>query len=78
MRNSGVKLLDPVLETAQIDWMIVPVEECRDAKDEERVIFRYFRKPHDACSPHRALTVMPVSSAAAAAGVLFSQQSGLG
>ena len=47
MRTRGVKLLDPVLETAQIDWLVLPVEECRDEEDEGRVISSQFRKPHE-------------------------------
>jgi hypothetical protein len=76
MRNSGVKSLDPVMETAQIDWLIVPIEECRDTGAEERLISSYFRKPHEACWPNRAF-VMPVCIRRSRSRVLFSQQSGL-
>ena len=76
MRTSGVKVLDPVLDTVQIDWLIVPARECREAQDERRLICRHFRKPHEPWGPSRAF-VLPVRIRRSSRRVLFSQQSGL-
>lgn len=76
MRTRGVKLLDPVLDTFQIDWLLVPVDECRDAKDEGRLISAHFRKPHEPWGASRAF-VMPVRVRRSRRRVLFLQQSGL-
>ncbi len=76
MRTSGVKLLDPVLETMQIDWLLVPAQQCRDARDEGRLICSYFRKPHEPWGSSRAF-VMPVCIRRSRRRVLFSQESGL-
>ena len=46
MRTRGVKLLDPLIETFQIDWLLLPVAECPREEDEIRVISSQFRKPH--------------------------------
>ena len=35
MRTRGVKLLDPVLETVQIDWLVVPAR-CPGPEDERQ------------------------------------------
>jgi hypothetical protein len=77
MRTSGVKLLDPVLDTVQIDWLMVPIEECQDEQDEWRLISRHFRKPHEPWTPNRAF-VHPVCIRRSRRRVLFWQQSGLG
>jgi hypothetical protein len=77
MRTSGVKLLDPVLDTVQIDWLVVPAEECPGQEDEGRLISRHFRKPHEPWTPSRAF-VMPVCIRRSRRRVLFSQQSGVG
>jgi hypothetical protein len=76
MRTCGVKLLDPVLDTSQIDWLVVPAQDCRSVEDEWRLISRHFRKPHEAWGPCRAF-VMPVRVRRSRRRVLFSQQSGL-
>ncbi len=76
MRTSGVKVLDPVLDTVQIDWLVVPVQECRDSRDEWRLISSHFRKPHEPWGPSRAF-VLPVHVRRSSRRVLFSQQSGL-
>ena len=76
MRTRGVKLLDPLLETIQIDWLVVPAQECRDTRDESRLISRHFRKPHEPWGSSRAF-VMPVHIRRNSRRVLFSQQSGL-
>ena len=76
MRTSGVKLLDPVLENAQIDWMLVSAHECLDAQDEVRLISNYFRRPHEPWGASRAF-VLPVRIRRSRRRVLFWQQSGL-
>ena len=60
MRTRGVKLLDPVLENVQVDWLIVPADECRDAEEEGHVICQHFRRPHEPWWPTRAF-VLPVT-----------------
>jgi hypothetical protein len=76
MRTSGVKLLDPVLETTQIDWLVVSADECRNAQDERMLISSHFRKPHETWHPSLAF-VMPVRIRRSRSRVLFLQQSGL-
>ena len=76
MRTRGVKLLDPVLETVQIDWLVVPAQECRNGEDEGRVISTHFRKPHEPWGHSRAF-VMPVRIRRSRWRVLFYQESGL-
>jgi hypothetical protein len=76
MMTHGVKLLELVLETAQIDWLFVPADRCRDARDEERLICGRFRKPHEPWEPSGAF-VMPVCIRRSRRRVLFSQMSGL-
>jgi hypothetical protein len=76
MRTSGVKLLDPVLDTVQIDWLLVPAEECRDIQSERHLICRHFRKPHEPWGSSRAF-VLPVRVRRSRRKVLFSQQSGI-
>ncbi len=76
MQTRGMRLLDPALDTVQIDWLVVSVDECRDDYDEQRLIGCHFRKPHEAWGPSRAF-VMPVRVRRNRSRVLFSQQSGL-
>jgi hypothetical protein len=76
MRTRGVKLLDPVLDTVQIDWLFLPVEQCPRPQDEWQVIASHFRKPHEPWGPSRAF-VMPVDIRRSRRRVLFSQRSGL-
>jgi hypothetical protein len=76
MRTRGVKLLDPVLETAQIDWMVVPAGQCRTDQDERLLISSHFRKPHEPWGPSQAF-VLPVCVRRTRSRVLFLQQSGL-
>ena len=76
MRTSGVKSLDPAVDNLQIDWLLVPVCECRGPHEEERLISSHFRKPHDPWGPNRAF-VMPVCVRRSRRRVLFFQQSGL-
>lgn len=75
MRTRGVKLLDPVLENAQIDWLLVSAEKCRDAQEEWELVSRHFRKPHEAWG-HTGAFVQPVCVRRSRRRVLFSQYSG--
>ena len=76
MRTRGVKLLDPMLDGVQIDWLVVPVAECRNSQDEWHLISRHFRKPHEPWGSSRAF-VQPVCVRRSRRRVLFSQHSGL-
>jgi hypothetical protein len=76
MRTYGMKLLDSVLGTAQVDWLVVPVEECRDTFDEDLFIRTHFRKPHEPWG-HRGAFVMPVCIRRSRRRVLFFQKSGI-
>jgi hypothetical protein len=76
MKTRGVKLVDPMLEIAQIDWLVVPVKECRDNLDEGRLISTHFRKPHEPWGNSRAF-VRPVRVRRSRRRVLFCQESGL-
>jgi len=75
MRTRGVKLLDPVLDTLQIDWLVVPAEQCGPG-EEDQWISSHFRKPHGPWTPSRAF-VLPVCVRRSRRRVLFWQQSGL-
>ncbi|MEN6557634.1 MAG: hypothetical protein ABFC54_05585 [Thermoguttaceae bacterium] len=76
MRTRGVKLLDPVLENDQIDWLLVSVDQCRSIQDEGELISRHFRKPHEPWEPNQAF-VQPVEIRRSRRRVLFFQHSGL-
>lgn len=75
MRTRGVKLLDPMFESTQIDWLVVPAKECRNDQDEGRLISTHFRKPHEPWGNSRAF-VQPVRIRRSRRRVLFSQESG--
>jgi hypothetical protein len=77
MRSRGVKVLDPVLDHSQIDWLFVSVEDCPDAAAEARIITAYFRKPHGPWGPGRAF-VSHVEIRRSRRRVLFRQRSGRG
>ena len=76
MTKRGVKLLDPALETVQIDWLIVPAQECPSTEEEQQFISCHFRTPHEPWGHSRAF-VMPVRVHRSRRRVLFVQQSGL-
>jgi hypothetical protein len=76
MRTRGVKLLDPVVETVQIDWLVVPVKECSNEEDEGRLICSHFRRPHEPWG-HSGAFVLPVLVRRSRRRVLFCQESGL-
>lgn len=67
---------DPVMELVQIEWLVLPIEDCPDAKAEQKVITCYFRKPHEPWEPDRAF-VLPVRVRRSRSRVLFSQKLGL-
>lgn len=76
MRTRGVKVLDPVSETVQVDWMVIPAEECPDEETERFLIATYFRVAHEPWGPERAF-VRPVVVRRSRRRVFFSQESGL-
>jgi hypothetical protein len=76
MRTCGIKLLDSVLGMVQIDWLVVPTEDCRDAQTEDQFVRMHFRKPHEPWGPDGAF-VMPVRIRRSRRRVLFFQESGL-
>lgn len=76
MRMCGVKLLDPLAWTCQVEWLVVRAEECPDQAAEHRIILSYFRKAHEPWSPVQAF-VGPVRIRRSRRRVLFRQESGL-
>ena len=73
----GVKQLDPVAETKQLEWLMLPVEECPDAEAERRIAATHFRVPHEPWAPAQAF-VQPVTVRRSRRRVLFVQQFGQG
>ena len=76
MKTRGVKTYDPVLQTDQVDWLIIPVGECPDTAAEQYVVAAQFRVPHEPWGPHRAF-VRPVAIRRGRRRVLFRQESGI-
>jgi len=76
MRMQGIKVLDRVLETAQVHWLLVMVEECPDEAAERRLIETHFVVPHTAWTTPRAF-VEPVLVRRTRTRVLFRQHSGI-
>jgi hypothetical protein len=76
MRMQGVKLLDPLAWTCQVEWLVVPAQDCPDPAAESRIIVSHFRKAHEPWSPVRAF-VRPVQVRRSRRRVLFRQESGL-
>ncbi len=76
MKKQGVKLLDPLAWTCQVEWLVVPAEECPDQAAERRIVVSHFRKVHEPWSPVRAF-VGPVQIRRSRRRVLFCQESGL-
>lgn len=76
MRMQGVKLLDPLAWTSQVEWLVVRAEDCPDQDAESRIIVSYFRKAHEPWSPVPAF-VRPVQIRRSRRRVLFCQESGL-
>ncbi|NUQ61436.1 MAG: hypothetical protein HUU20_03040 [Pirellulales bacterium] len=75
MRTNGVKILDPVLESKQLDWMVVRVEECPNEQAERQLVARHFRLPRQPAGNLRAY-VEPVVVRRSRRRVLFQQASG--
>ena len=76
MKMRGMKLLDPLAWTSQVEWLVVRAEECPDQDAEHRIILSHFRKAHEPWSPVRAF-VGPVRIRRSRRRVLFRQESGL-
>ncbi len=77
MKTHGIEVLDPVLETNQLEWMVLPTRECPDQDSERRVIRSCFRLPHEEWGPIGAY-VRPVQVRRGRHWVLFRQLSGIG
>ncbi len=73
MRKSGVKRLDDI---RQIDWLIVPAEQCTNSSDQRRLIACHFRIPHDS-SGNDLSFVREVSIRYSSRRILFRQESGV-
>jgi hypothetical protein len=76
VRTQGIKVLDRVLETSQIHWLVVRREECPDEHSERRVIAAHFLVPHEPWSTPPAF-VGPVQIRRSRNRVLFCQESGV-
>ncbi len=76
MSIQGVKMTDPVLETGQLDWLVVSIRECPDEHTERRVVSAQFRVPHEPWGPQGAY-VRPVRIRRNRHRVLFRQESGI-
>ena len=76
MTSRGLKVLDPGVESLQLDWMVISVDECPDIATEKHLAGKYFRKPHDAWAPQRAF-VAPVTVRSSRRRKLFCQLSGV-
>ena len=77
MRTQGVKVLDRVLETNQIHWMLVHRKECPDEDSERLIIQTHFLVPHERWTTPPAF-VGPVRVRRSRSWVLFSQECGVG
>jgi hypothetical protein len=76
MRKRGIKVLDRVLETRQVQWLVVSVEECPNEAAEHRIIRGHFLVPHAAWAIPAAF-VEPVIVRRTRSRVLFLQRSGI-
>lgn len=76
MRTYGVKVLDPVLRTSQLDWLVVSIQECPDEHAERRLVLAQFRVPHEPWGSQRAY-VRPVRVRRSRRRILFRQESGI-
>ncbi len=75
MRSNGLILSDPMGDTGQVEWLVVPAEECPDATAEGEIIRQYFRRPHEPWPPAQAF-VEPVVVRRSRRRVLFRQRFG--
>jgi len=76
MRTRGVKVLDPVSDTNQVDWLIVSIDECPDEETERYLTATHFRVPHEPWGSEGAF-VDPVVVRRTRRRVFFYQESGL-
>jgi len=76
MTTHGVKTSDPVLQTGQLDWLVVSIRECPDEHTERCVVSAQFRVPHEPWGPQGAY-VRPVRIRRTGRRVLFRQESGI-
>ena len=76
MVRQGIRVLDPVSETRQIEWVVMSVGLCPTAEAERHVILSRFRRPHEEW-PGGAFA-MPVRIRRSRNRVLFCQESGIG
>ena len=77
MKTRGVKQLDAVDQTRQLDWLVLPAWQCPDESAEQRVAALHFRVPHEPWGPQYAF-VEPVAVRRSRRRVLFVQHSGMG
>jgi hypothetical protein len=76
VKTQGSKVVDPILETEVLQWLVVPVHECPDEASERRIAAAHFRIPHHPWGVLRAF-VRPVQIRRSRRRVLFRQQSGI-
>jgi hypothetical protein len=76
MRSHGLKVLDPGVESLQLEWLVISVDKCPDTAAEEHLASRHFRTPHEAWAPQRAF-VAPVTVRSSRRRKLFCQLSGV-
>ena len=76
MKTQGFKVVDPILETELLEWLVVPVRECPDEATEQRIAATHFKVPHHPWGMLRAF-VRPVQVRRSRRRVLFYQQSGI-
>ena len=76
MKTQGTKVIDRTLETELLEWLVVSASECPDEASEQRIIARFFRRPHATGGAMRAF-VRPVQVRRSRRRVLFCQQLGI-
>jgi hypothetical protein len=76
LKTQGSKVVDPILETQLLEWLVVSVRECPDEASEQRIAATHFRVPHHSWGILRAF-VRPVQIRRSRRRVLFCQQSGI-
>jgi len=73
MVTSGVKLCDDI---RQIDWFVLPADQCPDDTIQAQIISRHFRVPHEPWGNDRTF-VQPVEIRRSSRRILFRQESGI-
>lgn len=76
MITRGIKFLDPVADTNQVDWLVVSREDCPDETTEQHLVARHFRIPHQPWGSEQAF-VSHVVIRRSRRRVLFYQESGI-